>query len=187
MAQKRHLNNNISLVPLRPEDAVEMFPGLSDEKAYQFIPDTPPDTPETLRERYQMLVSGGPPDAHEIWLNWVIRYGSNKVAAGYTQATITGKDALIGYHVFPAFWRKGIGSDAVTQTLENIFDRKDVTTARAFVDTRNTGSISLLEKLGFFRTNTLEKADFFKGQQSNEYEYILKKEIYLRHRHQKNL
>ncbi|KFL91992.1 hypothetical protein AmDm5_0433 [Acetobacter malorum] len=50
-----------------------------------------------------------------------------------------------------------------------------MTTVRAFVDTRNIGSVSLLEKLGFSRKKTIENADFFKGNQSDEYEYVLER------------
>lgn len=170
---------NLIIVPLRPDDAEEMFAGLSDEQGYHFIPDEPPATIEALRERYVMLSSGGLPDGSEIWLNWIIRYGDENAAAGYTQATISGNDALIGYHVFPAFWRQGIGAASLTLTLEEVFARDDVTTARAFVDTRNIASVYLLEKLGFSRINTINSAEFFKNNYSNEYEYIYEKEKWI--------
>lgn len=179
MVKKIPPKESLIIVPLRPEDAEEMFVGLSDEQGYHFIPDEPPATIETLRERYVMLSSGGLPDGSEIWLNWIIRYGNENVASGYTQSTITGNDALIGYHVFPAFWRKGIGATSVILTLGEVFARKGVTVARAFVDTRNIASISLLEKLGFSRIKTIKNADFFNGAQSDEHEYVLDKEKFI--------
>ncbi|MBS1104351.1 GNAT family N-acetyltransferase [Gluconobacter sp. Dm-62] len=165
--------NRIFLTALRPEDAADMFSGLSDERAYRFIPDDPPVSPEALRDRYVFLSAGGRPDTNEIWLNWIIRRTADQQAVGYTQATLTGKEALIAYHIFPDFWRQGIATQAMTLTLKNIFDCHEIRIVRAFVDTRNAASIALLKTLGFNLTRTIPDADFFKGSTSHEYEFKL--------------
>jgi ribosomal-protein-alanine N-acetyltransferase len=46
--------------------------------------------------------------------------------------------------------------------------------AYADIDTRNTPSIALVERLGFHRAETKLEADFFKGTRSDEYIYRLK-------------
>lgn len=99
---------------------------------------------------------------------------------GYTQVTLTGEDALVAYHVFPAFWRQGIATSAMKLTLADIFRRPGIKTAHAFVDTRNTASIALLKTLGFNLVRTISDADFFKGTTSNEFEFILDGEVWLR-------
>ncbi len=169
---------NIRLSPLRPDDAPEMFAGLSDERGYAFIPDEPPETPEKLRERYIMLSSGGTPDGREIWLNLIIRYGDDRRPAGYTQATLTGQEALVAYHVFPSLWRNGIATAAMTLMLNDLFARDTIHTARAFVDTRNAGSVALLKKLGFTLLRKIVNADFFRGAQSDEFEFTLTREAW---------
>jgi len=163
----------IKLEPLRPEDAQDMFSGLSDNRAYQFIPDEPPISLEALRDRYVVLSSGGNSNGTEIWLNWIIRQGVDQKAVGYTQATLTAEEAVVAYHVFPLYWRQGIAAEAMKITLTTIFHNPDIKIARAFVDTRNHASIALLHKLGFKQVRTIHDADFFKGAKSHEYEFEL--------------
>lgn len=163
--------NRIILEPLLPEDAQDMFSGLSDNRAYQFIPDEPPISLEALRDRYVFLSEGGNSDGTEIWLNWIIRQAVDQKAVGYTQATLTAEEAIVAYHIFPAYWRQGIATDAMQFTLTTIFHNPDIKIARAFVDTRNHASIALLHKLGFKQVRTIHDADFFKGANSHEYEF----------------
>ncbi|KXV21748.1 acetyltransferase [Gluconobacter japonicus] len=148
-----------------------MFSGLSDNRAYQFIPDEPPVSLEALRDRYVFLSEGGNSDGTEIWLNWVIRQAVDQKAVGYTQATLTAEEAIVAYHIFPAYWRQGIAAEAMKLTLKTIFHNPDIKIARAFVDTRNHASIGLLHKLGLKQVRTIHDADFFKGANSHEYEF----------------
>jgi len=169
----------VYLEPLRPEDAAGMFPGLSDDNAYHFIPTDPPATLEALRDRYVFLSAGGTQDGTEIWLNWTIRRTVDQHFMGYTQVTLKGDDALVAYHVFPVFWRQGIATSAMNLTLADIFRRPGIKTARAFVDTRNTASVALLKTLGFNLIRTISDADFFRGATSDEFEFILHREVWL--------
>ncbi|MBB2200698.1 GNAT family N-acetyltransferase [Gluconacetobacter tumulisoli] len=171
--------NEVYLEPLRPEDAPDMFSGLSDDRAYRFIPDDPPATLDALRDRYVFLSSGGTQDGTEVWLNWAVRRTADQQPVGYTQATLTGDNALVAYHVFPAFWRQGVATRAMKLTLADIFRRPQIKVAHAFVDTRNTASIALLRTLYFNLVRTVPDADFFKGATSHEYEFRLQREAWL--------
>ncbi len=163
----------ISLEPLRPEHAEDIFASLSDPDAYRFISDEPPGSVEELRERYSRQVVGYSTDRREVWCNWIIRDDRSLEALGYTQATIKDRSALLGYHLAPRFWQRGIGARAVDKTIRLIFERGDVDRVIALVDTRNAASVALLKRHGFALVAHHAKADFFKGENSDEFEFEL--------------
>ena len=123
--------------------------------------------------RYEHLVSGGPLDGTETWLNWIIKKSWSDILVGYTQATIQDRQAVIGYYVFPAYWRQGFATAALQATLCELFKTYSMNELHAFVDTRNVASIAVLAKLGFTRLRTIAEADSFKGGPSDEYEFVL--------------
>lgn len=163
----------IVLDPLYSDHAGEMFSGLADPVGYRFLPDEPPETVEILKARYIQQAIGRSADGSEIWLNWVVRQRQNGNAAGYTQATIRAGSALLGYHIFPIYWHRGLGGLAVRLTMEVLFERMDVQDVRALVDTRNQPSIALLRRLGFDMIQTVIAADHFKGASSDEHEFVM--------------
>ncbi|GBQ28621.1 GNAT family N-acetyltransferase [Gluconacetobacter azotocaptans] len=158
---------------LCPEHALEMFDGLSDPAAYRFLSDDPPDTMAALRSRYTRQAAGRSPDVTQQWLNWVVRRADDGRAAGYIQATIQGDGALIGHQIFPSFWRQGLATAALQATICRLFSTDGVENIAALIDTRNEGSIGLVEKFGFRRIGTVKGADYFKGASSTEHEYAL--------------
>jgi RimJ/RimL family protein N-acetyltransferase len=173
----------IRLEPLQPDHAVEMLPGLSNGEAYRFLPDLPPADLAELTERYVRQARGRSDDGSELWYNWIIRNPGSDTALGYTQATIRAHAALVAYHVFPAYWRSGVGYAAMSETIDQLFLRLRVDRAWALVDTRNAASAALLKKLGFAVTHRHEAADFFKGAVSDELEFELTRSAWLAHSH----
>ena len=63
----------------------------------------------------------------------------------------------IGFLFARAVWGQGIAREAVGAVLRHGFDRLGFQSVRADVDPRNTGSLKLLERLGFHRTGTAER------------------------------
>ena len=163
----------ISLEPLRIDHAPAMLPGLSDPAAYAHLPDDPPADLAALQARYCRQTAGRSADGLALWFNWVVRRPADGAFLGYTQATVQGRRATVAYHVFPPFWRQGIGCAALAATLDLVFADGRVTLALALVDTRNRASRALLEAAGFTATCTIEKADFFKGSASDETQFEL--------------
>ncbi len=163
----------IRLEPLTPDHAPAMFEGLSDPAAYTFLPDDPPANLQTLQARYRRLAAGRSADGSALWFNWVVRRQADGTFLGTTQATVQGGRATVAYHVFPTFWRQGIGRAALAATLDLVFASGRVTLAQALVDTRNRASRALLEATGFTAVRTIERADFFKGGASDETQFEL--------------
>lgn len=173
----------IRLEALRPDHAAEMLPGLSASESYRFLPNLPPVDLEELADKYVRQARGRSDDGSELWYNWIIREAGSDAALGYTQATIRGRAALIAYHVFPAYWRSGVGYAAMSDTLDHTFLRLGADRAWALVDTRNAASAALLEKLGFAMVRRHDAADFFKGEVSDELEFELTRSAWLTHPH----
>lgn len=158
------------LEPLTAAHAGELFPHLQDPALYTYIPHDPPPSLEALRARYARLENRRSPDGKELWLNWVAR--RDGAAIGNVQATCRSDDvAYVAYNVFVPFQRQGLAAKAVTAMLDHLHASAGMTTAKALVDTRNTASLRLLERLGFSRVRLIENADHFKGARSDEYEF----------------
>ena len=77
--------------------------------------------------------------------------------------------------VFPTFWRMGYAKEGCRRVIDLMFEECQVTVIAALIDTRNVPSIRLIESLGFSRVGTVEGADFFKGADSDEYQYEYKR------------
>lgn len=144
----------LTLEPLREAHAAEMFDGLRDPALYRYLTDRPPPSVEALAARYRSTAPGRSADGADLWCNWIIRRDLDRRCLGTVQATMTdiaaGPDeALIGYMILPAFWRQGVGSEAVDAMLACLFGDYRCRQAQAMVDARNRPSLALLSRLGF--------------------------------------
>ncbi|MBE9033927.1 GNAT family N-acetyltransferase [aff. Roholtiella sp. LEGE 12411] len=164
--------SRLLLEPLVPDHASAIYKQLLDHRLYQFIPQSPPMSLQTVETRYLTLSSRLSPDKQEAWLNWVIRFREFREYVGILEATVhTNRTAAIAYTIFPLFWRQGYAKEGCSRVLEYLFKEYKVSVVTADIDTRNIASISLVEALGMKLTSTRTNADFFKGSVSDEYRY----------------
>lgn len=162
----------LRLEPLQVHHAALLFEDLRDPRIYRFIPQDPPTSVEALEARYGQLRRRRSPDGRDHWLNWVMQLRQAGVYVGTLEATVyPDGSADIAYSVFPKFWGSGYGKEGCARMLAYLFDQGGITVARAAIDTRNTRSIKLVERLGFHQAEYHEGADFFKGSSSDEYRY----------------
>lgn len=75
----------------------------------------------------------------------------------FRQANIHSRTAEIGYYIAEPYWGKGIGTGAVKQLCEYIFQNTDIIRIFAEPFAHNTGSCRILEKCGFSCEGTLRK------------------------------
>ncbi|OCO64495.1 GCN5 family acetyltransferase [Citrobacter freundii] len=68
------------------------------------------------------------------------------------------QEADLGYAIMPQAQGKGIASEAVHAVCQYAFEHAGVTAINAYALADNKGSIRILEKTGFVRTQVLEKA-----------------------------
>ncbi|MNB86313.1 Acetyltransferase (GNAT) family protein [compost metagenome] len=83
------------------------------------------------------------------------------------------QEADIGYTVIPAAQGQGIASEALRAVCEYAFIRAGVTAVNAYVLADNGGSVRVLEKAGFVRTQVLEKAYEINGVRYDDWVYRL--------------
>ena len=81
--------------------------------------------------------------------------------------------AMVGYSIASAHWRKGFGTESMTVLLDYLFNALELHRVEADCDTRNTASWKLLEKLGFRREGHFIENYFDHGVYADEYRYGL--------------
>ncbi len=159
------------LEPLVPDHADAVFAGLSDPNLYTYMPGNPPVSLEALRARYTRLESRWSPDGLERWLNWAVRLPDGAYV-GLAEATVRADQrASVAYFVFAEFMRRGYGAEATGAVVRYLVDGLKVRGVEAQIDTRNTASQRLVERVGFVRVRLERDADTFKGSTSDEYIY----------------
>ena len=164
----------LTIEPLCAAHAAELFPLMADPHLYAFIPQSPPASEETLRERYAGLESRRSPDGQQQWLNWALRRRTHGVCIGRVEATVDDDgDAWVGFVIGAEFWRQGFATEAVRRLVEGLFADPHVRRVRATVDTRNAASMRLLDRLGFTRSAVSRPAEVIDGVATSEWEYGL--------------
>ncbi len=147
------------LEPLTAGHAQDMFAVLSDPAIYEFE-NAPPESQETLAQRYAFLERRRSPDGSETWLNWVVRLPDGALA-GYVQATVLASGvALVAYELGSRYWHQGIGTRAVSSMIEELRTRYEAKLLVAVLKQRNWRSLGLLRKLGFAQADAAEIARF---------------------------
>ena len=148
-----------TLEPMVAAHAPEMFVVLCDPAIYEFESEPPPSV-ERLTEGYRRRESRVSPDGCEQWLNWAIRLRTGELA-GYVQATVLESGAsYIAYEMSSRFWRRGIGSSAVTAMMSELASHYQVHTFVAVLKTANLRSVALLTHLGFAPGSVAQMAEF---------------------------
>ena len=127
---------------------------MRDPLLYRYEPRKPPQTLETVRDRFALWEARLSPDGVSYWLNWAVRRKEDTTYAGLVQATVRGEIATIGYTIFSAFWRMGYGKEAVAAVIAELRQRYQTRMVQAWVDVENDASVALLESLQFERVWT---------------------------------
>lgn len=79
--------------------------------------------------------------------------------------------AELGYDLAPAFWGRGIATDAVAATVAAAFESHALNRVEAFVMVENVRSQSVLEKCGFTREGRLVQYRSCRGHGRDFYVY----------------
>lgn len=165
--------SRLCLEPLKVGHADILVESLQHPDIYRFIP-TSPLALEALRKRYAFLEGRQSPDGKERWLNWVLFQKAREGPVGTFEATVRENgEADIAYVIFPSYWRQGFAREAGAAVIEHLRLHYGVPRVCAEIDTRNASSIALVESLGFQRVKFTPHADFFRGENSDEFRYEL--------------
>lgn len=82
---------------------------------------------------------------------------------GYHEIKAQHKRAEIGYKLAPAYWRRGLMTEALTAVLDYGFASMGLNRVEALVDPRNAASAGLLRKLGFTQEGMLREYEYERG------------------------
>jgi ribosomal-protein-alanine N-acetyltransferase len=160
----------LDLEPLCAAHADELWLPLADPRLYTHVPQDAPQSLQALRERFVLLSTRRSPRGDQLWLNWVMRERRDGHCRGRVQATVTtDARAWIAYEVFPPHWGQGFAIEGCRCMIGWLIDQLGVQQLAAEVDSLNSASLRLLERLGFQRVSLREAADEFKGRVSDEW------------------
>lgn len=137
-----------TLEPQVAAHASAMFGVLSDPAIYEFE-NAAPASEAWLTQRFTRLEARQSTDGSQQWLNWVVRLPSGELA-GYVQATLVRDHvAYVAYELASPFWRRGIGSSAVSAMLLELESHYATRTFVAVLKAANYRSMGLLTRLRF--------------------------------------
>lgn len=111
---------------------------------------------------------------------FVIREHNNPMPLGDIGLQISHlypQEADLGYALMPHAQGKGIASEAVRAVCQYAFEHAGVTAINAYVLAENKGSIRVLEKTGFVRTQVLGKAYEINGIAHDDWVYRLECDV----------
>jgi RimJ/RimL family protein N-acetyltransferase len=106
----RLLAGELTLDPLRVDDARELAPLLDDPGLHEFIGGEPLPEAE-LESRYRLLLAGAPEGGGATWLNWTIRRRADGRAIGTAQATVAGANASLAWVIASDWQGRGYASE----------------------------------------------------------------------------
>lgn len=89
------------------------------------------------------------------------------------------EEADVGYSVTPAAQGQGVASQALQALCELAFTQREIQALNAWVLAENQGSVRVLEKRGFRKTQVLEKAYLLRGEYYDDWVFRLERQDFL--------
>lgn len=143
---------------LTPFHAPLLHPVLKAEEVWRHIGPSEAATLEELAARFMGMAAGPPPArAEERWVNFAVRLADEGPYCGRIEATVHGSWAEIAYLFGPAFWGRGLATEAVHWLREHLREHFGVTELWAATRAANSASVRLLRRLGFVESPPLHR------------------------------
>lgn len=143
------------------DDAPAMFTIMSDPRVTRYFGSPPMTAPDEGVQRVQGITRAF---AEQEGVRWAITWradGSFLGSCGFWRLIRPHFRAEIGYELAPAWWGRGVMTEALAAVMGFGFERLGLHSVEAQIAPENTGSRRVLEKLGFvqegyFRENYYE-------------------------------
>jgi ribosomal-protein-alanine N-acetyltransferase len=163
----------LRLRPFRDTDAEDLFALQSDARVLRYW-DAPPWDDPARAERFiakcrQMAADGA-------GARLAVERAADGGFLGWCSLSRWNPDyrsAALGHCYHEAAWGHGYATEAARAVLGWAFDTLDLNRVQAETDTRNAGSVRVLEKLGFTREGTLREDCVVNGDVSDSFVYGL--------------
>lgn len=163
MAERK--TSRLVLSPLTEKDWPDFLSLYCDVQVGRFICEAP--TEAQVRQKFIVRL-GGP-------FFVIRRHGEFVGDIGLTISHLYPQQADIGYALLPNAWGKGYAQEALQTICDYGFTSKNLVAINAWVLAENVGSVRVLEKTGFRRTQVLEKAFMLNGVLYDDWVYCLEK------------
>jgi RimJ/RimL family protein N-acetyltransferase len=146
----------LEIRPLSVRDADEMVVVLADPALHEFTGGEPA-TLDELRARYAGWEHGSG-SADEMWLNWIVRLGTDGVAVGTVQATVmqpaTQATAYVAWTIGTPWQGHGYAGEAATGLVQWLM-KKGVESVVAHVHADHHASAAVAARAGLRRTSEI--------------------------------
>lgn len=149
----------ITLRPLRVEDAEAMAHVLADPRLYEFTGGQPP-TVEQLHRQYTVQTVGRSPDSSERWINHLVLLAPDHHPIGYVQATVPrdGHTAEIAWVIGQPWQGHGYATTAARLLAHQLADQ-GVRELSAHIHPDHTASQRIAAHLGLHPTDIVEDGE----------------------------
>jgi ribosomal-protein-alanine N-acetyltransferase len=124
-----------------------------------------PKNLEAAREELELYCVN--PYKEDRGIRWGITRKEDDVligTCGFYDWNKTARRAEIGYDLEPAYWEKGIMTEALHALLKYGFIEMELNRIQAIIDSDNTRSIRLVQKLGFKKEGVHRQRSHFNGR-----------------------
>lgn len=134
-----------------------------DPRAVTHLPWGPNSADQTLEFVRTAIADAARPNRRTFEFAIVLRETDQLVGgAGLRLSGTENRDAGVGYVVNPAFWKRGIASEAAAAMVEFGFRRHGLHRIWAECDPANGASLRVLEKIGMIREGLLRQHKWYK-------------------------
>ncbi|MFJ7666374.1 GNAT family N-acetyltransferase [Lysinibacillus sp. NPDC097195] len=146
------------------DDCHDLFELYSDEEVTRYLPLAPFVTIENALDEldwYDTIFK------EQTGLRWVIEVKESKKiigTCGFLNYEHAHNRIEIGYDLMPSYWGKGVMKEALQCIIPFAFETMAIHKIEAKVEPANQASITLLEKLNFFKEGVLRQHEFEKGK-----------------------
>ena len=83
---------------------------------------------------------------------------------GFYDWNTTARRAETGYDLEPAYWGRGVMTEAMRAVLEYGYEKMGLNRIQAIIDSENTRSMRLVQRLGFKKEGVLRQRSYFNGE-----------------------
>ena len=156
-----------------PTDIDDMLEFHSDPEVVRYIP-WPVRTREQVLVALEPRLTGGRVEKLGDWLNFaIVLRESNTVIGEVLMKCASVDEGELGYALHAGYHGRGLAFEAASTMLRLGIEEFGLRRVTAELDSRNTASVRLLERLGFTLHHSSEEE--FKGEQTTalEYEYLV--------------
>lgn len=164
------------LQPISLSHASVLYEMYSDDETIQYVPLPKHHTLADTTDYLQKLITNNEAKKATVWSVYSKENAQVFGNLGLYVEDAVQKTASIGVIIHKNFWRKGYVVEALHEVMDFSFSTKELVRIEARVDTENTASARMLEKLGMVYEGTLRKDANIKGSQRSTRIYSVLKD-----------